>query len=405
MSVTFDPATAVAAGQRIAVCADAARRGPVQRVEVTGFGEAWLVTGWAEVRQALADPRLHKAPAAAGRLARELRPDLAPAVFRHMLSMDGEPHTRLRGLVATAFTRQRVQDLQPRISALTDALLDALAALGPDVTVDLMESFAYPLPLSVIFEMLGVPADWREDIHRCFTDVFAASFIPAERFIAALAELADLTRGLVALRRAEPGPDLLSALISVRESGDQLSEDELTSMMVLLLAAGHETTANLIGNGVRSLLAHPDQVATLRAGSTAAIVAVEELLRFDPPVHMGFPLRAIDDLAIGTARIARHDLVFVSLLAANRDDAHVTHADRLDLARTPNQHLTFGHGVHHCLGATLARLEGQIALVRLFGRFPHLHPTVPLDALVLNPNLLFNGLTALPVRLGAQAQS
>jgi cytochrome P450 len=398
----FDPATAAAGGQRIAAYADAARHGPVQRVDLAGVGEVWLVTGWAEVRQALGDPRLHKFPSGPRRLALQLVPELAPATGQHMLNMDGEPHARLRRLVTSAFSRHQARALESRVGELTEELLDAMAGAAPDVAVDLMECFAYPLPLTVIFEILGVPIDWRDDIHRCFTSVFAASFAPPDEFIAAFQRLVELIRAVVTLRREEPGPDLLSSLIAVRETGDRLSEDELTSMIVLLLGAGHETTSNLIGNGVRCLLTHPEQLAALRADP---VVAVEELLRFDPPLQMTFPLRASCELDIGATRIVDGDLVFIGLLAANRDGAVLAEAERLNLARTPNQHLTFGHGVHHCLGAALARIEGRVALVRLFDRFPDLRLAVAPEALERNPSLLFNGLAALPVFPGAQAQS
>jgi cytochrome P450 len=397
MAVEFDPATAVAAGARIAAYTDAGRNGPVQRVDLAGVGEVWLVTGWAEVRQALADPRLHKAPSAIQRVARQLAPDIAPASGRHMLQVDGEDHTRLRRLVAAAFTHHRVQAMEPRIGELTEELLDDIAAGPPDVPVDLMECFAYPLPLAVIFEMLGVPSQWREEFHRCFVTVFAADFAPPEEFVAAFTRLIELTRRLVTLRGEQPGTDLLSALVAVREAGDRLSEDELTSMIVLLVAAGHETTSNLIGNGVRCLLADPDRPAQLRDDPGRA---VEELLRFDPPLQATFPLRATCDLLLGQTPIATGDLLFISVLAANRDGGHIAEPDRLELTRTPNPHVTFGHGIHHCLGATLARIEGQVALVRLFQRFPDLRLAVEPDTLTRNPGLMFNGLTALPVLTG-----
>jgi cytochrome P450 len=397
MTVGFDPATAVAAGARTAAYLDVARHGPVQRVDLAGVGEVWLVTGWAEARQAMNDPRLHKMPSAVGRVARQLVPDLATASGSHMLQADGEEHARLRRLVAAAFTYHRVQAMEPRIRELVEELLDAMAAGDPDVPVDLMECFAYPLPLTVIFETLGVPMEWREEIHRCFGVVFAANFAPPADFAAALTRLIALCRDVVTLRREQPGDDLLSALVAVRESGDRLSEDELTSMIVLLLAAGHETTSNLIGNGVRWLLTETGARAQLREDPARV---VEELLRFDPPLQTTFPLRATCDVQLGDAQIATDDVVFVSLLAANRDKGHIAEPDRLELSRKPNPHVAFGHGVHHCLGATLARIESRVALVRLFHRFPDLRLAVEPDTLRMQPGLMFNGLTALPVLPG-----
>jgi len=397
MTVGFDPATAVAAGARIAAYTDVARHGPVQRVDLAGAGEVWLVTGWAEARQALTDPRLHKLPSAIGRVAKQLVPELSTATGSHMLQADGAEHARLRRLVAAAFTYHRVQAMEPHITELVDELLHAMAGGAPDVPVDLMECFAYPLPLTVIFEMLGVPMEWREDIHRCFAVVFAANFAPPEEFAAAFTRLVELSRAVVTLRQEQPGNDLLTALVAVREGGDRLSEDELTSMIVLLLAAGHETTSNLIGNGVRWLLAGADSSARLRDDPARA---VEELLRFDPPLQSTFPMRAICDLQLADAQIATGDVVFVALLAANRDKGHIAEADRLELSRTPNPHVAFGHGVHHCLGATLARIEGRVALVRLFQRFPDLRLAVEPEELMMQPGLMFNGLRALPVVLG-----
>jgi cytochrome P450 len=316
-----------------------------------------------------------------------------------MLAVDGAAHARLRRLVGTAFTRARVEAFTPRIEALTTGLLDRLAGNEPDAVIDLIEEFAYPLPLVVIFELLGVPEARRERVHRLVESILAAPFGGENEFPATLAEYVDLLRAVVADKRAENGEDLLSALIAARDGGDRLTEDELTSMIYALIAAGHETTANLIGNGIRVLLRHPECLATWRAAPAISDSAVEELLRFDSPLHTALPLLAAGDLEIKGSAVHAGDTVLVALMAANHDHACVAEPDRLDLTRAPNHHLAFGHGAHHCLGATLARVEGRIAIGALIVRFPDLALADPPQGLRTRPNPLINGLDSLPVRL------
>jgi cytochrome P450 len=394
---------AVPAGGRLSAFTDLARSGPVHRVEVPGLGAMWLVTGYAEVRQVLLDPRLAKAPHNIRALAERLRPDLAQAIFAHMLTTDGDEHARLRRLVGYAFTRRRTEALIPQVHRIADELLDALAATDPGEVVDLLETFAYPLPMNVIFELLGIPEERRPEFHHLFSTIIAAMFIPDEDFARALEEMVGLLRAVVSAKRADPGEDMMTALIAVRDEGDRLSDDELTSMAWILTVAGHETTANLIANGTRVLLTHPFQLARLRADPALMDTAIDELLRYDSPVQVGFPLLAREDVEVGGVRVRTGELVLPGLLAANHQPALAGEPAVLDLARDPNHHVAFGHGVHHCLGAMLARIEGRIALGGLIKQFPDLELAVPAGELMMRPNILVNQLTALPVRLGKAA--
>ncbi len=397
---TADPFLAVRAGERAAVYADLARSGPVQPFAMPDGSPAWLVTGYAEVRSALTDARLHKQRTPMSRRVAELRPDIAPALISHLLSVDGADHTRLRRLVGSAFTKHRVDALAPRITKIANGFLDGCeSAAWAGARIDLIKSFAYPLPMTVICELLGVPLELRSRFRAVSETMLAGTYAPEADFVLACTELLDLLREVLALKRAEPADDLCSALVAVQDDGDRMSEDELTSMIWILIAAGHETTVELIGNGIYQLLTHPDQRDRLLAEPDLIPAAVEELLRFDPSLHLAIPMTAQEDLELGGVRIRAGDTVLPGVMAANRDAAAVPGAGDLDVGRTPNHHLTFGHGVHHCLGAPLARLEGQIALSTLLTRFPRLHCAVPLEELTWRPNFLFHGLTELPVVL------
>ncbi len=397
------PFTETTARARHAAFAELAAAGPVQRVVLFTGVPAWLVTGYAETREVLAHPDVVKVGGNPHRSASHrdaLSADVDAALYQHLLSTNPPDHTRLRRLVAAAFTRRRTDALEPRIREITDALLDDLAAAGVDgKPIDLIAAFGYPLPITVITELLGVPSGRRDDFKRWSGIVVNASVHPVETFADAATAMVDYIRELIAEKRAEPADDLLSALIAVREEDDRLSEDELSSMVYLLLIAGHETTVNLICGGMYALLTHPDQMQLLRAEPDRLPAAVEELLRFDGPLLVAMPSMTAAPVRIGGVTIPAGEVVLPALLAANRDPKQFSEPTRLDVTRPPAQHLAFGHGMHHCLGAPLARLEGRIALGALIKRFPHLRLADPDTEPARNPGLMMNGFAALPIVL------
>ncbi|MFF1392550.1 cytochrome P450 [Streptomyces sp. NPDC058287] len=366
-------------------------RGPVHRVRLpkpADDGEAWLIVGHEQARAALTDPRLVKSPAKLGfsGLDEEL-------IGTHLLITDPPHHTRLRSLVTRAFTARRVESLRPRIQRITDDLLDAMLPHG---RADLVESFAFPLPLTVICELLGVPDIDRADFRRMSNEVVAPSDRDGE--YATFVELAAYLRDLIEDKRASaPADDLLSALIrTTAEDGDRLSRDELCAMAFILLIAGHETTVNLIASGVRALLTHPDQLAALRADMTLLGGAVEEMLRYEGPVENATYRFTVEDTEVGGAVIPGGSAVLVGLAAADHDPERFAEPDRFDIRRDARGHVAFGHGLHHCLGAPLARLEGQIALRSLLDRAPALALDGPADDWL--PGMLIRGVRSLPVR-------
>ncbi|MFP5377380.1 MAG: cytochrome P450 [Acidimicrobiia bacterium] len=361
----------------------------------------WALSRYEECQQLLRHPGVGKdfsgAVTSAG-----LSPEqqAAQARFRsdrsNMLTTDPPDHTRLRGLVTRAFTPRTVERLRPSIVALVDDLLDGFG----DGEVDVMDALAFPLPVTVIGEMLGVPAEDRPVLRplvRAITAVLELAVAPdaLDAASAADGELAAYFSALVAERRARPGDDLLTRLIEAEDQGDQLSEHELISTAILLFAAGFETTTHLIGNGVLALLRHPDQLARLRADRSLVRPAVEELLRFDSPVQLALRT-AYEDLTIGGHHVAEGSTVLALLGAANRDPARFRHPERLDVGRDEGPPMSFGGGIHFCLGAALARLEGQIVLDRLLERFATWEeaggPPAYRDSLTLR------GLVRLPVR-------
>ena len=399
-----DPFTATADGARIRAYAEIAAQGPVARITLpTGLG-AWLLTGHAAVRQALNDPRMRKAPTPLARMVGQVRPQHLPFFTSHLLSSDGEDHARRRRLVMAAFTRRAVEGLEPRIQALATTLLDELAAEGPDAVVDLHEGYAYPLPMAVICDLMGVPLEHRERFHELTEAAFTRGmFSSPEELAATFDAYLELLRTVIAAKRAEPDEGLISALVAARDGSDRLSEEELTSMVIMLVVAGHETTANLIANGTAALLAHPDQLARLRAEPALLPGAVEELVRFATPVQTTFPLASSEDVDIDGVAVPAGELILPAVLAANRDPAHLADADTLDITRPSKPHLGFGHGPHHCLGVSLAKLEARIGFATLLERHVDLSLAVEPSELTWQPNVLFHGLTALPVRLGKPA--
>lgn len=381
--------------RRHLACAELVAIGPVHRVTLPDNAEAWLITGYEEAREALHDPRLIKGNAAQEALSRgRLPPDVFTAVARHMLNCDPPDHTRLRRLVSAAFTRHRIDELAPRIQQITDQLLDEMSGAEQ---IDLIAEFAYPLSITVICELLGIPQQHHTEFREWSAVIVTGTMTQSDEFIVVSTALAGYLRGLVAAKRADPADDLLSAMVTVRDGADSLSEDELTSMGFLLLLAGYETSANLIGNGVHALLTHPEQLALLRARPDLLPAAVEEVLRFDGPAQVASFRQTREPVQIGDVTIPADRIVIIGLLAANRDPARVAEPDVLDISREHNPHLAFSHGIHHCLGAPLARLEGRITLGTLLARFPRLRLAVPAEQLDWQPGMLINGLSALPV--------
>jgi len=366
-------------------------RGPVHRVRLGGMEgswETWLVVGYDEARAALAD----------GRLAKDQRgleagdPDEA-VIGRHLLGSDPPEHTRLRSLVTRAFTARRVQSLAPRVQEITDGLLDAMIPRG---RADLVDAFSFPLPITVICELLGVPELDREAFRAMSTEVVAPSGPGTGP--QAFARLGGYLTELIEDKRCtRPTDDLLSDLIrTTAEDGDRLSSAELRGMAFLLLIAGHETTVNLITNAVHTLLTHPGHLAALRADPGLLDGVVEETLRWEGPVENATFRYAAQPLEIGGVPIAQGASVVIGLAAPDRDPARFPDPDRFDPRRDTRGHLAFGHGIHYCLGAPLARLEARTAIASLLERAPGLTLDGPPGEWL--PGMLVRGVRSLPVR-------
>jgi cytochrome P450 len=358
----------------------------------------WVLTRYADVLAMLRDGRLIKEPIAAFVAAR-FGVAVPPGLGLSMLDRDPPDHTRLRGLVSKAFTPRALERLRPEIQQIVDGLLDEVRARG---SMDLIEEFAYPLPVRVICEMLGVPVKdherfkaWGLDIARGLDAIMLPPDSPVgQRSVSGRRALADYFRELIAERRAAPRDDMLSALIVAEEAGDTLNEEELLATCILLLVAGHETTVNLIGNGTLALLRHPAELRKLRDNPGLIGTAVEELLRFDGPVQRTARIPS-EDITIGGQTIGKGELVMPFLGAADRDPTQFPDPDRLDITRADNRHIAFGMGIHFCLGAPLARMEGQIAINTLLARLPKL--ALATDRPQFRQSLTLRGLQALPV--------
>jgi cytochrome P450 PksS len=376
---------------------------PVYRMTLPTGEAAWLITRYDDVASVLKDERFVKDTANA------LTPEQAAgqrwfrkafkALKRNMLDLDPPDHTRLRALVNKTFTPRLIERMRDRIQALTDHLLDRVRGRGH---ADLIRDYALPVPTTVIAEMLGVPVADRHQFHRRSNAIVSAA-ASTWRMATAVPNawaLLRYIRKLIKTRRADPRDDLVSALARAEEAGDTLSEDELVAMVFLLLVAGHETTVNLIGNGTLALLQHPDQLEKLRNDPTLIKSAVEELLRYGNPVDMATERYAREDVTIAGVTIPRGDMVHAVIASANRDERQFLNPDVLDLTREPNKHLAFGLGAHFCLGAPLARLEGQIAINTLLRRVPDLRLAVASGVLRWRRGLVVRGLEALPVTFG-----
>jgi vitamin D3 1,25-hydroxylase len=362
-----------------------------------GDGTVWMISRYDDVRAALADPRLSKDWR--WTLPPEERATAPANPFPMMILMDPPEHTRLRKLVSRTFTLRRMESLRPRVAEIAERLLDELPAGG---TVDIMQHYAFLLPVFVICELLGVPAEDRDDFATWSNQMVdgkreeRTDGEPSAKLYQYLVEL-------IAAKRENPDDALISALIEVAEDGDRLSESELVAMSMMLLIAGHETTVNLIANGLLALLTHPAQLAALRARPELIGSAVDEFLRWDSPVHTTPSRFTTEDVEYSGVTIPAGAVVVLSLAAANRDADRYDHADELRVDRDAGGHVAFGHGLHHCIGAQLARIEGQEAISLLLARRPEIALAVEPADLIYRQSTLVRGLKQLPVDLGPEA--
>ncbi|MBX5483384.1 MAG: cytochrome P450 [Myxococcaceae bacterium] len=369
------------------------------------LGPAYLVTRYEDVKRVLDDERFkadaRNVPGSAGPADPWWFPSSLRAFRENMLSTDDPQHKRLRTLVHKAFTPKRIEELTGTIERMVGELLDRAERKN---RIDLLANFALPLPLNVISDMLAVPETERAPFHRwtqAFLDGTANGVKGLLRHLPGTMMMMRLLRKLIRLRRRDPGPDLVSALVQAEEQGDVLSESELVAMIFFLLLAGHETTVNLIGSGTLALLDHPDELERLRADPALIHTGIEELVRYANPVETGGPRWASEDVTLSGFTIPRGAMVLPALASANRDETVFAHPDRLDLSRSPNRHLGFGHGAHYCLGAPLARLEGRIAISALVKRFPNIALDAPRASLQWRSSIAVRGLRRLPVMLDA----
>jgi cytochrome P450 len=362
----------------------------------------WLITRYADVTALLKDERFVKNRRTAMTPEQLRKMSWMPPMFRplerNMLDLDVPDHTRLRALVHKAFTPSFVAGMRDRVQTLADELLERVMYEGE---IDLIKDYALPLPMTIITEILGVPTSDRHKFHKWSKAIVSLSSPKATlRVIPSVWMFIRYLRLFFERRRREPRDDLATALIQAEEAGDKLSQDELLAMVFLLLIAGHETTVNLIGNGMLALLEHPDAMNRLRRKPALIKTGVEELLRYTSPVFMSTERYAREDLSLHGITIPRGGMTLGVIGSANRDESVFENPDELNINREPNKHLSFGQGIHFCLGATLARLEAEIAINTLLRRMPDLHLSVATKSLRWRPSMILRGLESLPVSFG-----
>ncbi|MFF5575477.1 cytochrome P450 family protein [Streptomyces luteogriseus] len=380
--------------------------GPIVPVELPGGIPAWAPTGYQTLKELILDPRVSRDPRLHWRLWPEIgeHPSwgwvLGWVGVVNMLSTYGPDHTRLRKLVAPSFTHRRTEAMRPRVEAITAELLAALEAADGEV-VDLKEGLAHPLPMRMICELMGVPEALREDTARLIAAIMDTSDPSPEHAASVQRQIGTVLPTLIAHRAEHPGDDITTELIRVRdEDGDRLSDEELLYTLLLVIGAGFETTVNLIGNAVVALLRRPEQLAAVRAGEIDWGAVVDETLRAHPSIA-SLPLRfAVTDLTVGDVTIPAGDAIITTYAAAGLDPEHYgPDADRFDATRAADDHLSFGIGVHRCIGAPLARLEALTALPALFDRFPGLRLAEGDGVLRQVPSFIAFGWQEIPVRL------
>ncbi len=375
---------------------------PIYQVQHREMGSyPWLLTRYEDAIALMNDERFTKSFQRIPNQHRdEARKDYmmeaAAAINRHMLTLDPPDHTRLRGLIHKAFTPKMIRELEGRIQEITDDLIAGMLAKD---RVDFIADFAFPLPVTVIAELLGVPREDRDKFKRWSQTIILGGSEMADREQVGVAALEFIMyfHEKFDERRAEPKDDLITGLVQVEEAGDKLDPQELISMVFLLLVAGHETTVNLLGNGLLALLQHPDQKRQLKDNPDLIRTAVDELLRFEGPVGVSTMRWALEDVEFYGQTIPAGQMVVASLLAANRDPAVFENPNTLDITRTPNKHVAFGNGIHYCVGAPLARLEGAVAFNTLLQRLPKLALAVDAAQLERNKTILLHGMKSMPV--------
>lgn len=364
---------------------------PVFRVMFPHGEFGWIITRYEDAVQILKDPRFSKD------MVRRYGADNQSIFSNNMLFSDPPDHKRLRGLVQKAFTPKLVTDMRSHIQDIADELLDNLPS---QEKMNLIDDFAFPLPIIVISEILGVPLDDRDKFRIWSNTIIDASIAKsAELFEQHAREFTDYLTAWFAKVRQDPGTDLISQLVIAEESGQQLTEQELLGVVSLLIIAGHETTVNLIGNGILALLEHPEQRQLLINQPELIHNAIEEMLRYNGPVEFSTSRWALEDIEFRGERIAQGDLVIVALDSANRDEQQFKGADIFDITREKSSHLAFGKGIHLCLGAPLARLEGEIAVSTLLNRFPNIQLQADVNELEWRPGMNVRGVKEIPVQL------
>ncbi|MEE1784612.1 cytochrome P450 [Streptomyces sp. SP17BM10] len=379
-------------------------QGPVAQVTLPGDVRAWSVVGYDTVRQVLNDERFAKNahehwPAFVNGEISEDFPLIGWVLMDNMTTSDGAAHARLRNLTAKAFTMRRTEAMRPRVERIVGELLDDLATAAPGEVVDLKDRYAYPLPTKVICELFGVPEHMRRDVMRG-GEVNTETTINHEEAVANVESWHNAMYELIEMKRKEPDDDLLSMLIEARDNGSRLNQSELAGTLHLMLGAGSETTTNLLSKAVVALLTHPEQFALVRDGKVPWRDVIEETLRVESPIAQ-LPFRfTTEEVEIAGVRIPKGDPVLIGFAASGRDRGrHGEDADRFDITRPDKEHLSFGYGVHHCLGAPLARMEAAIGLPALFERFPDLALAVPAEEVQPQGTFLLNGTATLPIRL------